>query len=91
MGKEYVQKKEVTAPKPTGLNLKKRQVFAEYQDHNEHFKLLTRDMTPVSIEDNICLSCRENLINTVCFIIIAYVISNRFLCRADMQRYVRTV
>lgn len=61
LGIEYVQKNE---PKPEGM-LKKRKVFAEFQDHNEHFKALTRDTTPISVDDNICLSCRENLINTV--------------------------
>jgi len=54
-------------PPKINAKIKKRKVFEEYQDHNEHFHTLTRDVTPVSVEDNICMKCRENKINTVTF------------------------
>jgi len=65
LGVELFKKKdEKSAPKPIS-KIKKRKVFEEYQDHNEHFHTLTRDITPISVEDNICMKCRENSINTV--------------------------
>lgn len=88
LGTEYVQRKEPVAKVEF---LKKRKVFGEFQDHNEHFQMLTKDITPVSVNDNICLKCRENVINTVSqcdFLRFNFV---RFLCHVDMHRYVKGV
>jgi len=65
LGIEFVKKNNDVPPPKGNAKIKKRRVFEEYQDHNEHFNMLTRDVTPVSVEDNICMKCRENLINTV--------------------------
>ncbi len=63
LGIEYVMKDN--APQKVTSKVKKTKVFEEYQDHNDHFHSLTRDMTPVSVESNICMKCRTNVINTV--------------------------
>ena len=65
LGMELVKKKDETPAVKPNRKIKKRKVFEEYQDHNEHFHTLTRDITPISVEDNICMKCRENSINTV--------------------------
>ena len=76
LGIEFVKKNNDVPPPKVNAKIKKRRVFEEYQDHNEHFNMLTRDVTPVSVEDNICMKCRENLINTVSIFLLDFLYYN---------------